>query len=89
MRVAPAIELSDDDKRALTRWSRGKRTEARLVVRAKIVLLAAAGARNIEIAERLGITKDTVGRWRTRFAELGLDGIRKDLPRGGRDRPCG
>ncbi len=84
MRVAPAIKLSDDDKRTLTRWSRGKRTEARLVVRAKIVLLAAKGVRNIEIAEKLGITNDTVGRWRTRFAEKGVDGIRKDLPRGGR-----
>ena len=32
----------------------------------------------------MGITNDTVGRWRTRFAEKGVDGIRKDLPRGGR-----
>ena len=84
MRIAPAIKVNEDDKRTLTRWSRGKRTEARLVVRAKIVLLAAKDVKSIEIAERLGIHNDTVGRWRTRFAEQGIDGIRKDQPRSGR-----
>ena len=84
MRVAPEIELNGEDKRTLARWSRGKRTEARLVTRAKIVLLAAGGLRNTEIAEKLGTQSDTVGRWRTRFAEEGIDGIRKDRPRGGR-----
>ncbi len=62
MRVAPAVKLSEDERNTLARWSRGKRTEARLVVRAKIVLLAAEGVRNIEIAERLGVHNDTVGR---------------------------
>ncbi len=84
MRVAPTVKLSEDERNTLTRWSRGKRTEARLVVRARIVLLAAEGVRNIEIAARLGIHNDTVGRWRTRFAEQGSEGIRKDQPRGGR-----
>jgi len=84
MRVARAIDLTEGDKRTLIRWSRGKRTEARLVVRARIVLMAAEGMKNLEIAEEMGVQKDTVGRWRLRFAEQGIGGIRKDQPRGGR-----
>ena len=41
MRVAPRVDLSEDDRAVLLRWSRGKRTEARLVVRAKTILAAA------------------------------------------------
>jgi transposase len=52
--------------------------------RARIVLLAAEGRQNKEIAETLGVMERTVGRWRTRFVKHGLAGIDKDLPRGGR-----
>jgi transposase len=54
------------------------------VLRARIVLAAAAGQRNNEIAAHLKTTRKTVGEWRTRFAESGLAGIEKDAPRGGR-----
>ena len=84
MRVAPAIRLTADQEKTLSRWARGRRTEARLVVRAEIVLLAATGMANKEIAEELEATPETVGRWRSRFAEKGIDGIRKDRPRCGR-----
>jgi transposase len=56
----------------------------RVVTRAQIVLGAARGLENREIAEELGVTRETVGRWRSRFAEKGVEGITKDLPRGGR-----
>jgi transposase len=56
----------------------------RLVLRAKIVLLAAAWKLNQEIAAELGTKEETVGRWRKRYAERGLRGIEKDLPRAGR-----
>src|ERR1035437_3537854 len=55
-----------------------------LARRAKIVLLAAASRSNQEIAAEMEIKPHTVGRWRSRFAELRLVGIEKDLPRGGR-----
>lgn len=84
MRVAPAIVLSTGERAVLTRWSRGRATPARLVLRAKVVLLAAAGAGNKDIAERLATTRPTVGLWRARFAEARLAGIEKDAPRGGR-----
>jgi transposase len=54
------------------------------VIRAKIVLLAAEGRRNDEIAQELGIDRIAVGRWRSRFATDGLAGIEHDRPRGGR-----
>jgi transposase len=48
------------------------------------VLAAARGLENQEIAEELGITRETVGRWRSRFVEQHVEGILKDRPRGGR-----
>jgi transposase len=52
--------------------------------RARIVLLAADGLENQEIGERLGISRQKVGRWRTRYAEEGFPGIEKDAQRSGR-----
>jgi len=84
MRIAVSISLSDQDRLILRGWSRGRSTPARLVTRAKIVLAAADGQQNKQIAAELGITEQTVGRWRRRFASAGLAGIQKDAPRGGR-----
>lgn len=84
MRVAPALTLTQEQRTTLTRWSRGRSTPARLVLRAKIVLRAAQGRLNKEIARELKTDVNTVGRWRGRFAEQGLAGIAKDAPRGGR-----
>lgn len=84
MRVAQVIHLTDEDRVTLTKWSRGRSTPARLVQRAKIVLAAAEGLENQEIAQTLGCTRRTVSTWRNRFAEAGLSGIQQDAPRGGR-----
>jgi transposase len=84
MRVAPEIRISLEEKLQLESFARGRSTPARLVQRAQIVLLAAAGKENQEIATELGIVRHTVGRWRSRYARLGLTGIEKDAPRSGR-----
>jgi len=84
MRVAPTIVLTDEERVTLTRWSRGRSTPARLVLRANIVLAAAAGRENKVIATELNCTPNVVGKWRKRFVDLRLDGIEKDAPRGGR-----
>ena len=84
MRTAPHITLDDDQRTTLQRWARGRRTPIRLVFRAKIVLLAANGMQNKEIAADLKVDRSIVGRWRARFAQHGLSGIEKDAPRGGR-----
>ncbi len=86
MRIAPSIQLTDTERTTLERLARGRRTPARLVLRAKIVLLAAEGLENQEIAMRLDTSKPTVGLWRLRFAEQGLAGIEKDATRPGRPK---
>ncbi len=84
MRVAVAITLTDQERVAMTKWARGRRTPARLVQRARIVLAAADGLENKAIAAQLGCTRRTVGEWRNRFAADRLAGIERDAPRGGR-----
>ena len=84
MRIAQIIELSEKEIKTLTSWSRGRSTAARLVIRAKIILLAAEGRQNKTIAGLLGIDRRKVSRWRRRFAQMRLAGIEKDAPRGGR-----
>lgn len=82
MRVAPAVVLTDGQRSALTRLARSRRSSVRLAQRARIVLLAAQGLQNKDIAEQLGIGRVQVARWRERFLESGLQGIERDLPRG-------
>ena len=82
MRVAPTIELTQEQESELGRLARSKRTSVRLAQRAHIVLLAAAGLQNKEIAEQLDIGRIQVARWRARFLEAGVAGIEQDLPRG-------
>jgi transposase len=84
MRVAVPIKLTEKERATLTRWSRGRSTPARQVLRARIVLMAADGRLNQEIVAALATDAQTVKRWRTRFAEKRLAGIVKDAPRGGR-----
>src|SRR5674476_259729 len=84
MRRAPVISLDVEERRYLERWAGGRRTAARLVLRAKIILLAADGIENQQIAERLDTSRQTVGLWRQRYVEKGRAGIEKDAPRGGR-----
>jgi transposase len=84
MRRACEITLLDTDRTTLERWSRGRSTPARLVTRARIVLAAAEGKENKDIAAELKITRGAVARWRDRFVEAGVAALEKDAPRGGR-----
>lgn len=84
MRVAPQIVLSDAERQKLQSWARGKRVPVRLSARAQVVLLAADGLSNLQIAARVSLGRVAIGRWRQRFAEGGIDAIMKDRPRGGR-----
>ncbi len=86
MRVAPRFELTDFEQQTLQRWARGRSTPARLVLRAKIVLLAAEGVESQRIAADLGTSRPTVRLWRSRFAESRIAGIEKDAARPGRPR---
>jgi transposase len=84
MRVAPPIFLTEDERRTLHQWARGRSLPARLVERARVVLLAAAGKQDLEIAAEVGISNQKAARWRKRFLKMGLAGLEKDAPRPGR-----
>lgn len=84
MRRADPIKLTEQERTTLEQWSRGRMTAARVVLRAKIILMASTGMENKQIAAELGIGRDTVATWRSRFGEKRLAGLVKDAPRGGR-----
>ena len=84
MRVAPVIELSSEARLELERLSRRRTTPVRLVQRSRIVLLAADGMQDKQIAERLGVAPRMAALWRSRFLRLGVTGLMKDAPRPGR-----
>src|SRR6266542_5748288 len=72
---ARQIVLAACDRHRLKRLERSQTAPYRQVVRAKIVLLAARGMSNERIACRVGVTVDTVRKWRGRFAAHGLAGL--------------
>ena len=78
------IELSATERRKLARLRNARSSALRVQERAKIVLLAADGLQNKQIADRLDMDLGKVGRWRRRYAAAGLNGILKDKTRPGR-----
>lgn len=81
---AAAAVLTEEQRTALTAWSRSRVLPQRQVLRARIVLLAAEGVPTNSIATRLGCSIPTARLWRRRFAEAGLAGLEEDAPRRGR-----
>ena len=81
--TAPPLLLKSGDKEKLEAVLRASTASVSLVMRVRIVLLAAQGHANAEIARRVGVSGPTVLTWRTRYAAGGLDSL-GDLPRSGR-----
>ena len=84
MRVAPAVVLTEDQEQTLQQWARARSLPARQVQRARVILLAAAGKQDLEIAAEIGISNQKAARWRKRFLKSGVAGLEKDAPRPGR-----
>lgn len=76
------IELSRDERDRLESWVRNSTVSNALAQRARIILIAAEGVTNTEISKRVGLSRQTVVKWRARFAKKRLDGL-KDEPRPG------
>jgi transposase/transposase-like protein len=83
--AAPALGLRDGDRTKLMSWTRASTVRAGLAQRARIVLLAADGVSNTEIAARVGVSRQTVVSWRARYSRSGVAGL-FDEPRSGRPR---
>jgi transposase len=84
MRKAPQIVLTEDEQSTLERWFRAKTSQVRLAQRARIVLEAARGRMNKDIATDVGAVEHVVGKWRRRFAQGRCAAIAQDAPRMGR-----
>jgi putative transposase len=76
----PTIELAAPERHELQRLLKRRSSPQQLVLRARIVLAAADGANNHQIARRLGVSLDTVRRWRGRWIALGGAASVEDLP---------
>ena len=77
--MAPLV-LSAEQRETLVRYERGRTVSQALALRARIVLRCAEGKTNTVVAEELGVWGVTVGKWRSRFVRLGVDGL-LDAPR--------
>lgn len=74
------LVLSSEERETLERWARRHTSSQALAMRCRIVLACAQGGTNVEIARRLGLHDETVGKWRNRFIQQRLDGL-GDEPR--------
>jgi transposase len=83
-RTASLVVLSPQEQVMIDEWARSRTQPLRVIQRAKIIQMAAAGEQSQEIAAALGISRPTVQLWRERFLALRLDGLIKDAPRPGR-----
>jgi transposase len=84
-RPIPPLTLAADERETLERWSRRASTAQALAQRARLILGCAAAKSNTRVARELRLTKQTVGKWRTRFLRRRLDGL-LDEPRPGAPR---
>jgi transposase len=82
---AVSVVLSNQEREQLEAWARRRKSAQALAMRSRIVLGAAEGLKNTEIAQRLGITRATASTWRRRFVAERCDGL-VDEPRPGRPR---
>ena len=78
----PPLVSSDDEVQQLQALAHSRSLPHSIVQRAQIVLACGAGATNTAISRRMGLTGMTVGKWRKRYRDLGLEGLHDEL------RPC-
>lgn len=87
-RILPALPCTPEQREMLTSLARGKKVQARLKERARIVLRGVAGVGIKDTAKEMGLDKDTVSLWRGRFLTAGVAGL-QDRPRAGAPRKHG
>ena len=84
-RPKQAVEVTEQERKVLAGYCRRRKTARGLAQRAAIVLAGSEGLSNVAVAAKLGISRQTVGKWRARFVRNGLDGL-LDEPRPGAPR---
>jgi transposase len=86
MRVARPVILTDVQRNELRSIASSRTVSVRFAQRARMILLAGDGLLNKDIAKTVGVRRQAVALWRNRYLDLGLEGIARDAPRGGRHR---
>jgi len=84
-RRAPIVELTEQERNQLQSYVRSRSIPSGLSSRFRIILLAANGVDNKQISEKVGLSRASVGKWRNRYCEKGLEGLHDEL-RAGRPR---
>jgi transposase len=84
-RPKPMLKLTEEEDETLKRWARRPTTAQALAQRARIVLACATGKSNTDVAREMYLTKQCIGKWRSRFVSKRLDGL-LDEPRPGAPR---
>src|SRR6201987_5270614 len=84
-RPAPEILLTTEEKETLLRWMRSSKSEQRMVQRARVILLAASGMNDKQIALKMQTRAARISKWLRRFAKDGVAGL-KDSARSGENR---
>src|ERR671931_1896776 len=79
------VVLSDEERSVLTGWARRRKTSQALALRSRIVLRCAQSGTIGQVAAELGVSRNTVSKWRSRFVSGRLQGL-SDEPRPGRPR---
>ena len=74
MRVASVMEFTEEERKILTKYSRGRKTPAKAMLHAKLILRAAEGLLNKVIAAELRPDPQFAGRWRTRVCRGKTEG---------------
>ena len=87
-RILPSLLLTESERGRLEEWARRPTTAQSLAKRARIILTAASGLTNKQVAAAVGVHHGTVGKWRERFIHKRLDGL-LDEPRPGAPRRIG
>jgi putative transposase len=77
------IILTEEEKQELLIWSRSQKMDFRYVLRSKIILMCAGKKKYKHIMRELKITKPVISKWKSRFANIGIEGL-KDAPRSGK-----
>jgi len=84
-RILPELHIAEADREKLVMWARGQESGQPLALRSRIILACAEGHKNTQVAKQERTTNATVGKWRQRYVDKGIDGLMDD-PRPGAPR---